>query len=228
MRASEFVSEGSGYKLDQDIIDLVKISWDEGKKPKAIAADLGLSSTQVGNILKKYYPSRPGRMLALASGLTDQDKNSIVSRFLNNDTIQNMSKEYSVSTDTVTGILKNKLGDRYYTEINKRKNTPGNQLSNKITPEMLSKMGELYAAGKQIVDIAHYFDNVVTAQSIPVAIRRLPDYEELRAKREENTRKVKHSPVVTTRKTPAGIDGNQRSKGPQSRHTSGVNWPKYG
>lgn len=228
MRADEFISEGSGNKLDQDIIDLVKISWDEGKKPKAIAADLGLSNMQVTNILKKHYPDRPGRMLALGSALTDQDKNSIVSRFINNDTIQNMSKEYSISTDTVLSILKNKLGDQYYDEINKRKNTQGRHLSNKITPEMLSKMGELYAAGKQIVDISYYFDNIVTAQSITAAIRRLPDYEELRSKREENTRKVKHGPVVTTKITRSGEIGNNRSKGPGNRQTAGVNWPKYG
>ena len=93
---------------------------------------------------------------------------------------------------------------------------------------MLAKMRELYAAGKQLNHIADYFDNIIGITSIGPAMRRQPDYAELRAKRDENTRKVKHSPVATTNKTPAGIGDNQRSKGPRSRHTSGVNWPKYG
>ena len=229
MRASEFIVEVKGPKPDQDTIDLVKMAWDDGKKTTAIATDLGLSPESVRYILSMFYQSRPGKLLKLASALTDQDKTDIVTRFVNNDTITNMSKDYGIGSATVRDILKSKLGiDRYNDEIEQRKLASGVNIPNKITPEMLAKMRELYAAGKQLNHIADYFDNIIGITSIGPAMRRQPDYAELRAKRDERTRKVKHSPVATTNKTPAGIGDNQRSKGPRSRHTSGVNWPKYG
>ena len=51
MRANEFILEAYGKKTDQDTIDLVKLGWDEGKTPTAIAADLGLTVDVVKHIL---------------------------------------------------------------------------------------------------------------------------------------------------------------------------------
>jgi hypothetical protein len=229
MRASEFIREAQGKSSDQDTIDLVKLAWDEGKPRKAIADDLGLKDKQVAYILAKYHQSRPQRLLNLASALTDDDKNHIVTMFLNDEQVAIISKKYGIANHTVKNLLKHMLGvDRYNTIMSQRRATSGEQLRNKITPDMLVKLRELYAAGKPVTHISDYFDNVISSQAIHTAIRRQPDYAELRAKRDENTRKVKHSPVATTAIYRPGTIDNQRSKGPQSRHTSGVNWPKYG
>ena len=229
MRASELIAEAPPRKYDQATIDLVKQAWDSGKQPKAISADLGLPINVVNHLLNREHTSREEKRLQLARALTDDDKNTMVSRFLNNDTVKNISQEYGISVNVTTNILKNNLGvDGFTAELEKRKATPKAHINNKITPDMLSKMRELYASGKILVDIANYFDIKLDHKSVINAMKRQPDYAELRAKRDDNTRKVKHSPVATTNKTPAGIDGNQRSKGPGSIHTSGVDWPKYG
>jgi IS30 family transposase len=229
MRASEFITEGSGYKLDQDTIDLVKMLWDEGKKTGAIADDLGLSFNSVNGILRQYYPSRPGKLLKLGSALTDDDKNTIVSRFINQDTPTEIAKDYGIYSTTVSDILQRKLSvDKYNDIMEPRKKLAGTRVSYKVTPEILNKIKELYVAGKSFRDISAHLDNLISSNNVYMAMARQPDYAELRAKRDERTRKVKHSPVATTNKTPAGIGDNQRSKGPRSRHTSGVNWPKYG
>jgi hypothetical protein len=225
MRASEFITETKGKKTDQDTIDLVKMAWDDGKKPKAIATDLGLSHGKVEDLLRRYYTSRPRKVLHLGKALTDEDKTDIVSKFLNNDTARKISRDYGIGEITVIEFLKSKLGiDRYNDEMKKRRTTTGVPVANKITPEMLVKMRELYAAGKTLAYISDHFDNVIRGPNVHNAMKRQPDYAELRAKRDEHTRKVKHSPVATTNKTPAGIDGNLRRKGPGSIHTSGVDW----
>jgi predicted transcriptional regulator len=228
MRASEFVTEGS-VKLDQDTIDLVKMLWDEGKKSTAIAAELGLTTPAVDHILGRYYKSRPGVQSYVVSTFTDNNKFDIVSSFLKNNTTAKIANEYSVDGSTIRTILKHELGiKRYNTIMTQRKATPGVLIKYKITPEMLVKMRELYAAGKTLGDISDYFDNVITLSAVDLAMRRQPDYAEIRATRDDNTRKVKHSPIATTTKTRSGIGDNQGLKGPKSRHTSGVHWPKYG
>lgn len=229
MRASEFITEGRGYKLDQDTIDLVKMLWDKGKKTGDIADDLGLSFNSVNSILQRHYPSRSGKVLMLGSALTDDDKNTIISRFLNQDTPTEIAKDYGIPNTTIIGILQRELGvDKYNDIMEPRKKLAGTRVPNKITPEILNKIKELYVAGKSFRDISAYLDNLISNSNVYMAMARQPDYAELRAKRDERTRNVKHSPVATTNKTPAGIGDNQRSKGPRSLHTSGVNWPKYG
>ena len=229
MRASEFITEARGQKTDQDTIDLVKMLWDEGKKTKAISDNLGLPRNKVAHILATYHQSRSGQQLAMSTALTDQDKTDIVAKFLNNGTVRDIAKEYGIDKTTIMNTLKNKLGaDLYNAEMGKRRDIPGERIRNKVTPDMIIKMKELYVAGKTLSDISNYFNNVINVKTVSMTMRRQPDYEEIRAKREENTRKVKHGPVVTTKITRSGEIGNNRSKGPSSRHTSGVNWPKYG
>ena len=228
MRASEFITEAA-KPTDQDTIDLVKMAWDSGKQPKAISADLGLPIKVVNHLLSREHTSRQEKRLHLSRALTDDDKNIIVSRFLNNDTVKNISQEYGVSVNVTTKILKSKLGlDGFTAELEKRKATPTAHINNKITPEMLVKMRELYANGKTLVDIANYFDIKIHHKSVVNAMRRQPDYEELRAKRDEKTRKVKHEPVATTKIHRPGVIGTQSHKGPGTIHTHGVSWPKYG
>ena len=128
-----------------------------------------------------------------------------------------------VSVSTILDVLQHELGiERYNAEMAKRKAAPGVQIRYKITPEMLVKMRELYAAGKTLAYISDHFDNVITTTAIGPAMKRQPDYAELRAKRDENTRKVKHSPVATTKITRAGEIDNLRGKGPGSKNTWGM------
>ena len=226
MRASEFIVEG-GKRQDQDTIDLVKMLWDDGKGPSAIADYLGLSDAKIDYILKKYYRSRSGQQLQLAKGLTDNDKNDITSKFLDNINMHDIANEYGIAMGSVKRTLIDILGtDRFNHEMLQRKTTPGTNINNKITPEMLVKMRELYAAGKTLASISDHFNNVIVHQAVDVAMRRQPDYAELRAKRAENTRKVKHEPVATTKIHRPGVIDPQGVHGPGSRHRSDVDWQK--
>lgn len=227
MRANEFILEAYGKKTDQDTIDLVKLGWDEGKTPTAIAADLGLTVDVVKHILVRYYPSRLGKVLKLASALTDDDKNTIVSRFLNQETASNIARDYGIPYQTIIRVLKSKLGvDKFNDMLTTRKKSSGVNISNKITPEILNKIKELYVAGKSLRDISAHLDNLISGNNVYMAMIRQPDYAELRAKRDERTRKVKHDPVVTTKIHRPGVIDPQGVHGPNSRHRSGVNWQK--
>ena len=227
MKISEIITEGSGYKTDQDTIDLVKMAWNGGKKPVAIAADLGLPVTKVKSILGRYYQSRPGQRINLAFAITDDDKKDIASAFIKNDNIANITKNYGISEKIVHDILKSELGiDRYNAEIAKRRSTPSISIPNKITPDMLAKIKVMYSAGMQVVDISNYFNNIVSPSGISKKLLNQADYAELRAKRDENTRKVKHSPVATTKIHRPGVIDPKGLHGPQSKHRSGVDWQK--
>lgn len=280
MRAWEFTTEG-GKRLDQDTIDLVKMSWDEGNKPSEIAKTLGTTVDFVKNILTKYYPDRPnkvknspisqdiinqiktawdngkkaieiaadlgmnagsvanilqnhykdrlGRQLHAGRALNDDDRNSIVASFLNNKSANSIANDYGVAKHTITDILKTKLGVERYDDIsNQRKASSGILVPKKITPELLVKIKELYITGMPLRDISTYFNNVVNRTAISMAIKRQPDYEELKAKRDERTRKINTGKVATTGFTrPGEIDVNRR-RGPNSKSRSGVDWPKYG
>jgi hypothetical protein len=275
MRASEFITEGS-KRLDQDTIDLVKMSWDEGNKPTEIAkalgttvdfvkniltkyysdrpnkvknspisqdiinqiktawdngkkaieiaADLGMNAGSVANILQNHYKDRLGRQLQAGRALNDDDRNSIVASFLNNKSANSIANDYGVVKHTITDILKTKLGVERYNDIsNQRKASSGILVPKKITPGLLVKIKELYVTGMPLRDISTYFDNVVNRTAISMAIKRQPHYEELKAKRDERTRKINTGSVATTTIYRPGTIGNQRSKGPDSKHTWGVN-----
>jgi hypothetical protein len=209
--------------IDTDTIDLVKRLWDQGKKSKAIATELGLTISSVRGILTRFYKSRPGLIISMVGALTDEDRAGIVSEFLNSHTTTKIADAYGVSLSTILDVLQNELGvERYNAEMAKRKAAPGVQIRYKITPEMLVKMRELYAAGKTLAYISDHFANVITTTAIGPAMKRQPDYAEIRAKRDENTRKVKHSPVATTKITRAGEVDNLRSKGPGNKNTWGM------
>jgi hypothetical protein len=228
MRAHEFITE-AGKRLDQDIIDLVKIYSDEGKKSAEIAKDLNLSVHSVAGILQRHYLERKNKRLMLARALNNDDKQEMVSKFKNGDDLRQVGRSYGIDGNAVIDIVKNILGqEEYNNEIKRRQSTIGKRVSHKITPEMMGIMRNLYVQGKKLQDISDYFNNIIGATAVIHAMERQPDYAELRAKRDENTRKVKHSPVATTGFTRPGEIGVGRIKGPGSGHRSGVNWPKYG
>jgi hypothetical protein len=210
-------------RLDQDTIDLVKISSDEGKNPAEIATDLNIPVTRVWSILNRFYPERSNKTLYLALALTDDDKKDMVSKFQSGATVHSLADLYSIGPSSVIRLLQDAIGqEAFNNELERRKSSPGFKHPNKITPEILATIRRLYVQGKTFDNIADQIDNIVSSSRICVIMGKQPDYAELRAKRDEKTRKVKHSPVVTTKKTPAGIDGNQHSKGPGSKHTYGM------
>ena len=228
MRAHEFITEG-GYPIDQDTIDLIKIYTDEGKTPKEIAKALNLQISKVHNILARYYPERKNKILNLVLALTDNDKQEIVSKFKNGEDLHKLSRSYGISRPAAASIIKNILGQEEYNyEIIQRQLTRGKQLPNKITPEMMDTIRKLYVTGMTLNDISVAVDNIVTGQAIDYAIRRDKDFEQLHAARLERKRKINTGGVATTGFTRPGEIDVGRIKGPNSRHRSGVDWPKYG
>lgn len=226
-RDGGFVNEG--VKLDQDIIDLVKIYSDEGKTPAEIAKALNLKKQKVENILHRYYPERKNKRLPLAYVLNNNDRQEIVSKFKNGDDLRQLGRSYGVDGNTAQAIVKNILGqEEYNNEIKRRQSSSGKIMANKITSEMMDTIRKLYVQGKTQQYISDYLNNVIAAPTVIKAMKRQPDYEELRAKRDEITRKIKHGPVATTGFTRPGEIGVGGIKGPNSRHRSGVDWPKYG
>ena len=208
-------------RLDQDTIDLVKISSDEGKTPAEIAKDLNLSDNSVASILARYYPERVNKAVYMAHALTDDDKKEIVLRFKNGDTTKNLAKAYAVSGPTIIELLQSVLGkDVYNNEIKRRKSLSGTSIPNKITPKMLTTIRDLYTQGKTLQDISDYFDNIIGGPTVHVAMKRQPDYAELRAKRDERKRKINTGSVATTKIHRPGTIDNQHSKGPNSKHTN--------
>ena len=227
MRASEFITEAK--QIDQDIIDLVKIYSDEGKKLAEIAKALNLTKPKVANILRIYYPERKNKILKLANALNDDDRQEIVSKFKRGDDLRQLSRSYGISRSAATSIIKNILGQEEYDyELTQRQSTSGKHLPNKITPEMMDTIRKLYVTGLTLNDISVAVDNIVSGQAISYAIRRDKDFEQLHAARLERKRKINTGSVATTGFTRPGEIDVGRIKGPNSRHRSGVNWPKYG
>jgi hypothetical protein len=228
MRANEFITE-TQKPLDQDIIDLVKIYSDEGKKPAEIVKALNLTPKQVEGILYKYYPERKNKVLKLARALNNDDRQEIVSKFKNGEDLMSLSRSYGIDDNTVVAIVKNILGqEEYNTEIKRRRSTIGKNVPNKVTPEITDTIRKLYVQGKTLRYISDYLNNVINDTAVHQVMKRQPDYAEIRAKRDEITRKVKHSPVAATGFTRPGEIDVGGIKGPNSRHRSGVSWPKYG
>lgn len=214
---------------EEKTIELVKAAWDQGRTPTEIAKILNLKDRAVDNILLKYYPNRDNKIVQWSLALSDNDRAQIVSDFLNGKPVLALAKEYGISTAGTERTIKQQIGDENYRrEIEKRKNTPGVRARDKLSSTQLNKIRDMYANGVTLADIVTYFDGVVSQATIERNMLKQPDYAELRAKRDERKRKIDTGTVTTTKIHRAGTIDNQRSKGPGSRHTSGVDWPKYG
>lgn len=223
MRASEFIVEGRPQTHDQDVIDLVKLAWDEGLTVPEIVTDLGLPKNTVNDILQRYYPTRQKRVLHLAKALTDKERADIASKFLNGENAADLARMYGISPRGADLNIKNIIGvDRYNDELAKRRSAAGIRVNNKVTPEILAKIKELYIAGKTLNDISIHLDNLIEPGTVRRVMLRQPDYAEIRAQRDERLRKIKHSPVATTKITRAGEIGTPSHKGPGGRHAYGM------
>lgn len=210
-------------RYDQETIELVKLDWDSGKLPMEIATNLNLDITTVRHILNKYYPDRSGKRIEFAKALNDEDKANMVLAFMSGKTATEIANEYGLEHTTIKGILKNRLGHKYDVEMARRRSLPGEDISGKITPEMLDKAIHMYRQGKSTVLISDELGNVVGPSSIYDRLKSLPNWPEIRADYERFGR-IKRPKQVTTKVTRAGEIGNLRSKGPSSRHTHGVEW----
>ena len=227
MRASEFITEAPPRKYDQDTIDLVKMSWDDGMSAPEISSDLGLSKNTVYDILARYHPTRERKVLHLALALTDEDKKDMAAEFLNNKTATDISKIYGISQTGTAKIIKSIIGvDRYNDEMAQRRSSSNVRVNKKITPEIMAKIKELYVTGKTLDDISIHFDNLIEPGNVRRAMLRQPDYDELRAKRDERLRKINTGGVATTKIHRPGVIDPQGVHGPSSRHRSGVDWQK--
>lgn len=212
--------------IDDDTIELVKMLWDEGKGPTAISKDLGIPLKKVNRILELKYPERQHKTLMAGNALTDEDKKQITDLFLNGASATDIADQFGIDISTVPKLLYKLIGVDKYNEIKKQRY--GQQgLTVGTTPEQVQQMADLYSKGYSSSSIPKMLGLNVQNSTVDYHLRRLPNWIEIRTDHLIN-KQSKPSVAVTTTKTRGGIGDNLRSKGPQSIHTSGVNWPKYG
>ncbi len=217
-------------KMTPERLKDIKDAYDLGYKIREIGELFDTSPAQIGNILTKYYPDRAQRVVHTAKAATSEDIEKAIALWKNGEGIKNIGDAVGVDATTVTRWLIDKFGsDEVEKEQTRRRSTGGSlHISRKVTPEMRDKIRELYVTGMKLDDIAIAIGSVIAPRNVESAMTREPDYAELRAKRDERKQQIKKANVATTKIYRPGTIGNLRSKGPQSRHTQGVNWPKYG
>lgn len=207
-------------RLDQETIDLVKLDWDSGKTPKEIAANLNIDLRTVGGILNRYYPDRGGKRIEFAKALNDEDKANMVIAFMDGKSPTEISSEYDLSSSTIVGILKDRLGQEYEVEMSRRRTLPGEKISGKMTPEMLDTAIYMYRQGKSTELIADKLGNVEPT-SIYNRLKRLSNWPEIRADY-ERFGKIRQPKQASTNIYRSGVIGNRQHKGPGSKNTSGM------
>jgi hypothetical protein len=223
MRAWEFITEAVNIK---DKLPELKQLWLDGWRNIGDLAELlGLNKTQVTNLLVNYYQDRPGKKIMLGKAVTPADEQEILKKWLAHTSAEDIGSEYGISHTMVFKIAKKYLGDEgYNSELKNRTGKAGYKTG--ITPEDKQEMGKLYSQGKGITYIGSKYG--ITKKTVTGHLKSLPNYAEIRQQYVANSAAIKkRGPTVTSIHRPGTI-GNQRSKGPGTIHTSGVNWPKYG
>jgi DNA-binding CsgD family transcriptional regulator len=223
MRASEFIIEVISLK---DRLPELKQLWLDGWRDIGELAELlGLSKKQVTRLLAIYYQDRPDKKTMLGYAVTPADEQEILKKWLAHTSAEDIGSEYGISHTMVFKIAKKYLGDEGYArELKNRTGTQGYKVG--FTPEDKQEMGKLYSQGKSTNYIGDKFN--VHSKTVVHHLKSLPNYDEIRQQYIANSAAIKkRGPTVTSIHRPGTI-GNQRSKGPGTIHTSGVNWPKYG
>jgi len=217
-------------KLTPDRLKDIKDAYDLGFSLKEIGTLVNTSPGQIGNIIAKFYPERTPRIVHVAKAATPEDKKLAIDSWNAGNGIKNIANSLGVDSAAILNWLTDELGaDAIKKEQERRKSVSGPlHTPNKVTPEIRDKIRELYVTGMTLDDIAIAIGGIIASRNVESAMTREPDYAELRAARDARKQKVKTGNVATTKIYRPGTIGNQRSKGPQSRHTSGVDWPKYG
>jgi len=222
MRAYEFITEYGTKKLDDDLIDLVKLLWDEGKTQAEIGQYLSMKPANVHTLLARYYPDRPRVIARPGRELSASARTEIVNDFVQGLSVKEIGRKYGVSNNLIVHELETHLGNEYQNEIARRRAVPGQMVSNKISAENLAKMIDMYRQGMGPKDIAIHFDNIAHPTSILRAIRRQPNYAELRKEWEKRRSDVRPSVAATRQVYRPGTIGNLRSKGPGSPSAYGM------
>lgn len=218
-------------KMTPERLQDIKDAYDLGYSLKEMGQLFNTSGAQIGNILTKYYPERKPRLVHVAKAATQEDKAAAFELWNNGIGIRGIAKKIGVDADAIKNWLADQYGQDAVDQEQERRKTIGGsslRMPNKVTPEMKEKMRKLYVTGMILRDIADALDNVVDPRTVLAAMSREPDFEELKAIRDERKQKVKMKMDATATIYRPGTIGNRRSKGPQNRHTWGVSWPKYG
>lgn len=212
-------------KMTPERLKDIKDAYDQGWSLKDIGELVGTSHSQIGNILTKYYPDRKPRIIHAAKAASPEDKTAAFDLWDSGIGIRGIAKKLGVDPDAIKNWLTDKYGQEAIDQEQERRRSTGGsslRMPHKVTPEMKQKMRELYVTGMILRDIADALGNVVDPRTVLAAMSREPDFEELRAAREERTQAIKKRGPTTTNIHRPGTIGNLRSKGPGSKHTHGM------
>ena len=212
-------------KLTADQIKDLRDAYDADYTLAEIGILIDRKPSQVGNLILQYYPDRKPRRVHAAKAATGDDKQKTIQMWKDGSTVKVIAKTIGVDHTTVSRWLNDQFGeDAVAAEQQRRRETGGSiRIGNKVTPEMREKMRELYATGMTLTDIADQLDNVIDPRNVLSNMVKEPDYNALRAMRDERMqRKVNTGSPTTTKIYRAGTIGNRLHKGPSSKHTSGM------
>ena len=202
-------------KISTELIQQVKDLWDSGvTSHKEIAAKLNLSNVQVSNILHDYYSDRKNKQ---ETNLTPELIQQVKDLWDNGITVgKEIEKELGLTKNQVANILKKYYPDRV-----------GKRMLGTVPNELIPSASQMYKNGQSPATIVQMLGLNVDRTTIVDVLKKQPNWNEIRAEHLVN-RQARKQKVATTDIHKPGTIGNKRSKGPSSRHTAGVDWPKYG
>jgi predicted transcriptional regulator len=206
MRAWEFITETP--KTPQATIDLTKQLRDQGLTNAQIGSRLDLSVSQVNHLLKKYHPERikkqnpfPREVINSVNDLRNQGFK-----------YAEIAKTLDLTWPQVNNILALYATDR----SNKRQLFP---------EDLMPTFVDMYRKGQSGETIVRNLKLDISNSAIENRLRKLPNWEDIRADYYASRRFKPKGPTMTTIHRPGTI-GNLRGKGPNSKHMYGVFTPK--
>jgi hypothetical protein len=219
MKIFEIITEAPNRndELIQKIIDL----WQNGLRSyDEIAKKLNIPSRHVARYLHKYFFNRDDKKeQEIVDPVLIQKIKDLWNGGMSSATL--IAHELNMDLDRVKNILHRHYSDR----PNKRK-------QGSIPQEIMSKLIQMYKNGQSNPTIIKTLNLDVTPTGINIALKKLPNWEEIRAEHLANKPTRKQQVATTDIYKPGtpgdGKGGNRFHKGPGSRHTTGVNRPKYG
>lgn len=214
----KYYSDRSGKeehkKYSPELIQQVKDLWDSGiTSASQIASKLKINRPKVAEILKLYYSDRSNKQEHFSPELIQQVKD-----------LWDSGITYQSEIASKLGITKNQarsILDRYYT------NRPNKQEHGEVPRALMPSIVNMYKNGQSPSTILKLLNINASESGVRHVLKQLPNWEEIRAEHLANKPTRKQN-VATTDIDRPGTIGNKRSKGPGSRHTAGVDWPKYG
>ena len=170
-----------------------------------------------------YYADRPNKREMISRQASESDKHGIVVDFMNGMDPGDIASKYNVTQAFVRRTVVVTIGqDEYDNEVNAKREISTAPIPGKITADMIPIMVNLYRNGNTLDSIADKLPRTVSASSILKKLKSLPDWLDIRMDYEKNRKRRLPAKQATTRIYRPGTIGNLRSKGPSSRHTSGM------